>query len=234
MEMNNRPNVEATKATSTNKKNNKDKKPSKKMLRLVIILIVLIVIIVAVCCEAVKEKKNNSAQQTVPSTSSVVSTTVRNTTIEPSTYLDDDGEDATPHFSKDGKKMMEGNHLATFEGVAKSTINGKKGLYYFSNATYDPSYTGLATGPNNRLYYVKNGKADLHYTGLISKDNYLRIFENGRYRSDFSGKIHMPDGDYDVHHGAVYGYCLGQPDNFEWKPWFWFLDGEPDMYHTNG
>lgn len=220
------------------------KPESKKLKKSAIILIAILVIIIALIIAIVVVQKSNYKKQQAKS--SVSSTSAVSNVSQTSPVEEEDGADVsgTEHFVKKGNNyiLMLGKDRLEVTGLYYCKLPGtsKKDCYYFNDGVYDKSHNGVEVIPGDapeakyEYAYVKNGKIDRKYTGLISKDNYLRIFENGKYRYDFSGKIHMPDGDYDVHHGAVYGYCLGRPDNFEWKPWFWFLDGEPDMYHTNG
>lgn len=199
------------------------KRLSKQAIALIIIAVLIIVLVVVICVGFAKEKKSNQAM-----TTSAVSTT---SAVEDSTtykYVDDEGNDITPHMSKDGKRMMEGDHLGTFEGMAWSTIDGKKGLYYFNGATYDPTFTGLADGPNHKWYYVKNGKWDKSFTGFVSRAYYLRYIKNG-IEQNFNGTFYLDEYDEEgnpIKNGALYGFEMGRPDNWQFPLHKWHV--EPD------
>lgn len=192
---------------------------SKQNIILLVIVALIVILVIILCIGSAKRKQEAQIQ-----TTKVITTTIEDT--EPSKLVDDDGNDATPHMSKDGKKMMEGDHLATFEGVAESTIDGKKGMYYFSNATYDPTFTGLATGPNNKWYYIKKGKWDKSFTGFISLGYYLRYIKNGMVQSDFNGTFYLDKYDKEgnpIKNGAVYGFEMGRDDNWQFPLHNWYV-----------
>lgn len=199
-------------------------KLSKQNVSLIVIAVLIVVLAVVIGIGLSRERKTDATRTTsiAPTSASKVSST----TIK---YVDDDGNDITPHFSKDGKKMMEGNQLATFEGMAWSTINGKKGLYYFTDATYDPTFTGLASGPNNRWYYVKNGKWDKSFTGFVSRAYYLRYVKNGVEQDDFNGTFYLDEFDDEgnaIKDGALYGFEMGRPDNWVFPLHKWHVEAD--------
>lgn len=194
-------------------------KLSKQNIILLIIVILILILVVVLCVGSAKRKQEVQTQ-----TTRVITTTVEAT--DSPIYVDDEGKDITPHMSKDGKKMMEGDHLATYEGVAESTIDGKKGMYYFSGATYDPTFTGLATGPNNRWYYVKKGKWDKSFTGFISRAYYLRYIKNGIEQSNFNGTFYLDQDDEEgnpIKNGAIYGFETGRDDNWQFPLHHWYV-----------
>lgn len=202
-----------------------DKKRLSKQTIALIIIAVLIIVLVAVICIGSAKTKNDSKYET---TSAVSTTATVNSSNSSSTYkyVDDEGNDITPHMSKDGKRMMEGDHLGTFEGMAWSTINGKKGLYYFNGATYDPTFTGLADGPNRKYYYVKKGKWDPSFTGFISRADYLRYVKNG-IEQNFNGTFYLDEYDTEgnpIKNGAVYGFEMGRPDNWQFPLHKWHVE----------
>lgn len=184
------------------------RKLSKQTIALIVIAVLIVILVVVICIGTAKAKKDNET-----TTTSAISTV---TATESTTYkyVDDSGNDITPHFSKDGKKMMEGDHLGVFEGMAWSTINGKKDLYYFTNATYDPTYTGLATGPDGRYYFARNGKWDRSFTGVVSYGDYMRVCKKGIYQQDYDGDVDLGGFPASCKDGAVLGVELGRDDGF--------------------
>lgn len=185
----------------------KKHKLSKQAIYLIVIAVLIVVLIVIICAGIAKTRRKDQI-----STTSAVPTSVTETTTYK--YVDDSGNDVTPHFSKDGKRMMEGDHLGVFEGMAWSTINGKKDLYYFTNATYDPSYTGLADGPDGRYYFARNGKWDRSFTGVVSYGHYMRVCKHGIYQEDYDGDVDLGGFPASCEDGAVLGVELGRDDGF--------------------
>lgn len=214
----------------------KSKKTNIILLIVLIVIIILIVILVSIH----RHPKEAETTTTIPSTTE--ETTLSSEQVDEENDLPDWGN-GTFNIKKKGSSyaMYMGDVLYPVTGLFYEKLPGTfhKDCYYFKDGIWDKSHSGVEIPPgdspyvNRNLVHVKNGRVDLKYTGLISYDKYLRIFENGKYRQDYNGKVHLPDGDFDVHHGAVYGYCLGQPDGFEWKPVFWSLDGEPTAYHKS-
>lgn len=212
----------------------KKRKLSKQSIILIIICVVIVALVIAI---AVIQRNNRQKQQTATTTSAVSESEYSTTEYNES---DVTGKE---HIDKKGKTfvLMQGKERIEVTGLYYCKLPGtlKKDCYYFTDGVYDKSYKGVAVIPFDApeakygYAYVKNGKMDRNYTGLISRDNYLRVFENGKYRYDYNGEIHLPDGDYDVKEGAIRGYMLGRPDNFECIPIFWSLDGEPTAYHNN-
>lgn len=216
----------------------------------IIIAVILVVIIILVVILAVNSHSKKTAATTTTAPSSTAQENQEATipeNDEDAFYEINEGDGGPGGLSKPYiKKVGSAYYLYDAEGriydtglyYLKMPGHSKANCYYFSNGKFDKKYKGVESPPiqaglPDHFVYIKNGTIDHSYTGLVSKDKYLRIFENGKYRQDYNGKVHLPDGDFDVHHGAVYGYCLGQPDGFEWKPVFWSLDGEPVAYHKS-
>lgn len=231
------------------KQQNKISKSKIKLTRQTLILIAIviaIIILIVVLAVNSHHQSKSSVQTTSPST--ITSTTDREEIVgkgdedEWSVYEQEDQQQQEQlnekyRGRKDVRRDKHGNVIAG-SGITKcilKDISPKTQYYYFNDdGVLDRKYKGLALDDNGTEYYVRNGKVDFSYSGLVSDGRYLNIIENGKWRNHYNGKIHMPDGNYDVHDGCVYGYALGRPYNFEWKPFFWYLDGEPDMYHKNG
>lgn len=231
-------NQQKPKMPSDKAANSSNKEPSKgisaRKIRWIAVGLVLliVIIIIAVLIGQSKTDKNSSGN---PFQKNTTETTQQGRTLpSPQEYTTAQADHLYYEPGPEGL-VLEGLYSVKLKGDKKPT------MHYFTAGKIDPSYTGLALlmnankpqkyGDYSYMYYVKNGKVDSSFNGLVSYDNYLRVVENGRVRADFTGKLHLPDGDYDVKNGAVYGYALGQPDNFQWNPVFWYLDGEPVAYH---
>lgn len=164
-----------------------------------IILIIIAVLIIALVVIIVVGAKKKNQEKTVVTTTTVPSSSATATTVP---YGSD--------LSKDGKMVMDGDHNdVSFVGVTMSTINGEKGLYYFSGGIYDPAFTGLSDGDGGKWYYVKNGKVDTKFSGFVGYNYYYRYIKSGIYQNHFNGKFHLnkddKEGYYDIKDGALYG-----------------------------
>lgn len=227
----------------------KGKKMSKQTIVLIVIATLIVALVVIICVGTARNKKSESVTTVTSTTFSTTSEDDPKTNPEDEDiwkmYAEEDAKDQAALNKKykgrdDVLRDKKGNVIAG-GGLYKYTlkkVSPKPHYYYFNDeGVYDPKYTGTAYAEKSNgdlvEYRVKNGRIDRSFNGLISNGTYLEVFENGKFRQDYTGKIHFPDGTYDVKSGEVYGYMVGTKAGYVLTPVFWSLDDEPEMYHNN-